>query len=69
MRHVDKQLAVRDHLVTALNTDLIGPFKSDEIIPTPPSRWYLTGFLVPKDASLEQRTDAEALDEFGSRWY
>ena len=63
MRHIDKQLAVRDHIVTALHTDLIGPFKQDEILSVPPSRWYLTGFLVPKDASIEQRTDKEVMEE------
>ena len=64
MSLVEKQLAVRDHIITALKTDLVGPFKSREILPTPPSRWYMTGFLVPKDASIEQKTDTEALDEF-----
>ena len=67
MHHVvEKQLKAREHLVTALQTDLVGPFKTDEIIPTPPSRWYLTGFLVPKDAGIEQKTDIESQEDFAN---
>ncbi len=41
----------RGALVRALEADLVGPFdpaKDDEVLPIPPSRWYLTGFLAPK---------------------
>jgi hypothetical protein len=45
---------VRARLVEALEAELIGPFYSagyegptDEALPLPPSRWYLTGFLAP----------------------
>jgi hypothetical protein len=43
---------VRTHLLDALQLDLVGPAPDDlahaeEIIPQPPSKWYLTGFLVP----------------------
>ncbi len=34
-----------------------------ELLPEPPSRWYLTGFLVPCDAPLEQKIDPTAEDE------
>ena len=60
--------AVRDLLVGALRLDLIGPQPNDdealqhERLPQAPSRWYLTGFLVPSDAPEEQRvqdTDEE----------
>ena len=52
--------AVRDNLVETLRIDLIGPRPSDtalqrERLRQAPSRWYLTGFLVPTDAPLEQR--------------
>ena len=55
-----RQLEVREALVEALKADLVGPMKDDEIIPSPPSRWYLTGFLVPTAATEEQRIDALA---------
>jgi hypothetical protein len=45
---------VRDHLVHAVGLDLIGPDRDsdlrDEVLPQSPSRWYLTGYLVPQDA-------------------
>jgi len=46
-----RSAAVRDHLVAALAADLIGPYAADladELLPRPPSRWYLTGFLAPE---------------------
>src|ERR1051325_9252941 len=52
---------IRSKLVDALRLDLIGPARSDdpanEILPSPPSRWYLTGFLVPHEAPEELRRD------------
>lgn len=42
---------LRDTLVRALEADLIGPFDpetGEEVLPLPPSRWYLTGFLAPQ---------------------
>jgi hypothetical protein len=44
---------IRDRLKTELRLDLVGPGSGDdpalsgEVLPDPPSRWYLTGFLVP----------------------
>jgi hypothetical protein len=66
--------SVRGRLLNALRLDLIGPRPGDvahvayaeEILPLPPSRWYLTGFLVPYETPPEQRSDEEgddALDE------
>jgi hypothetical protein len=60
-------LAVRDELVDALVLDLVGPLTPDhllcdEVLPQAPSRWYLTGFLVPVEAAAEQRTDAESTE-------
>lgn len=54
---------VRDHLVQALEADLIGPFDLDhagstELLSLPPSRWYLSGFLAP----MESREAAAADD-------
>jgi len=46
----------RDHLLKALEADLIGPFRLDdgdaaqEVLPIGPSRWYLAGFLAPEKA-------------------
>lgn len=57
---------VRSQLVDAVRLDLIGPSRDheleSEILPSPPSRWYLTGFLVPHEASDVQRSD-ETADE------
>ncbi len=73
-RHSEKILkdsaAVRDYLIDALRLDLIGPRPSDEAIQCErlshaPSRWYLTGFLVPSNAPLDQRAQdiEEEVDE------
>jgi hypothetical protein len=53
---------VRDILVHALELDLIGPTPDDtkyatEIIDSPPTKRYLTGFLCPKGAPLKDRID------------
>ena len=63
-------LDVRGRLVDALAFDLIGPEPdsqlAEEILPQPPSQWYLTGFLAPFDADPEQRseqTSDEGLDQ------
>jgi hypothetical protein len=61
---------VRTKLVHTLGLDLIGPDRDsellNEVLPQAPSRWYLTGFLVPIDAEESQRTDEtanEGMDE------
>lgn len=58
---------VREGLVEALNLDLIGPENGSdlaaEILPQAPSRWYLTGFLVPLGASPEQRAEVDQDEE------
>ena len=53
---------VRAKLVEALRLDLIGPNPTDlayqdEILPQAPSKWYLSGFLVPYEAELKDRSD------------
>jgi hypothetical protein len=54
---------VRDRLTHALRLDLIGPDPGEpqisEILAIPPSRWYLTGFLVPWNAPVSQKQDKE----------
>ena len=56
---------IRARLATELRLDLIGPSHHDtalvnEILPDPPSRWYLTGFLVPVDTpSRRKARDAQ----------
>ena len=66
---------VRDKLVEALVLDLIGPIhdpaRATERLDQSPSRWYLTGFLVPRDRpskDLPEETDEddENDDLFGS---
>lgn len=60
-------LQIRTSLVDALQIDLIGPTGAlgnhKEILPQTPSRWYLTGFLVPTDADEGQRSDPTSNDE------
>ena len=51
---------IRERLATELRLDLIGPSHRDaklvnEILPDPPSRWYLTGFLVPVDTPSRRK--------------
>ncbi|BCL39175.1 DISARM system helicase DrmA [Nostoc sp. MS1] len=59
---------VRSHLIEALQLDLIGPTPDDidhaeEILDQAPSKWYLTGFLVPYGAPIEQRGDDTGDDD------
>jgi hypothetical protein len=63
---------VREKLVEALRLDLVGPSENlgdpSEVLPQAPSRWYLTGFLVPLGAEASQRADeasTEDLDQAG----
>jgi hypothetical protein len=54
---------IRTKMVSTLHRDLIGPGLEDddlarEVLPARPSRWYLTGFLVPVQAPTEQRATA-----------
>jgi len=58
---------VRAAITRTLRRDLIGPGLDDEdiaheILPTRPSRWYLTGYLVPAQAPPEQRTATGAAE-------
>jgi hypothetical protein len=58
---------VRAKLVESLELDLVGPRPglgdANEILSQSPSRWYLTGFLVPIDAASSQKLDEEATEE------
>lgn len=61
--------ASRAQVVEQLRADLIGPGirQPDEVLPQAPSRWYLTGFLVPINAPEDQRTgDADAEGDLDS---
>jgi len=64
---VSSSLTIRAELVEALRLDVVGPGNSHafarELLPDAPSRWYLTGFLVPKNAPVEQRTDGTSTEE------
>ncbi|MCU0552127.1 MAG: DISARM system helicase DrmA [Leptolyngbya sp. Prado105] len=59
----------REHLVRALRLDLIGANPTDddhyqtEILSQAPSKWYLTGFLVPYEASVEDRSTPDGNDQ------
>ena len=54
---------VRTRLTHALRLDVIGPEPDDpqisEILPIAPSRWYLTGFLVPWNPPVQQKRDED----------
>ena len=69
MTKADTSEPTRHRLIEALNLDLVGPWAghalSDEKLPgwIRPSTWYLTGFLVPADAPLEQRSDPDEDDD------
>lgn len=68
MRALLSSAQVRLQLEDALRLDLVGPFAHDtdyvaELLPEPPSRWYLTGFLVPTHAPEEQRYDQSQDEE------
>lgn len=58
---------IRSELVDALRLDLVGPVKGheleSEVLPTAPSRWYLTGFLVPHEAAEDVRRDETAEEQ------
>ncbi|MBK8752322.1 MAG: helicase [Candidatus Competibacteraceae bacterium] len=54
---------IRDRLIHALRVDLVGPALADELLDETPTRWYLTGFLAPRNAGIEQRSDPEAADQ------
>ncbi len=62
-----KPAAVRHELVDSLRLDLIGPEAGRpyelETLPQTPSRWYLTGFLVPYEAPAEQREDEQGQEQ------
>ncbi len=59
---------VREHLVQALEADLVGPFGGpEEVLELPPSRWYLTGFLAPQAGrDLLADRDPTADEELGA---
>jgi hypothetical protein len=59
-------LEVRTHLVEALRYDLVGPMLPDELIELRPTRWYLTGFIVPKGAMDESYRDPLDNEELSS---
>ncbi|MFI5457266.1 MAG: DISARM system helicase DrmA [Isosphaerales bacterium] len=62
-----KSVDARAKLVQALRLDLVGPENGSEleaeILNQAPSRWYLTGFLVPLEATEAQRVDETADDD------
>ena len=64
-------VGVRQALAEALRLDLVGPTPghalAEERLPAweRPSKWYLTGFLVPAGAPPEQAADADEDEEVG----
>jgi hypothetical protein len=68
--------AVRSHLIDALEAELVGPFRkppgatvsdAPEVLRHAPSRWYLTGFLVPRDqGEIDEPEDEDGDLEAGN---
>jgi hypothetical protein len=56
---------VRDHLVDVLARDLVGA-EPHEVLSVAPSRWYLTGFLVPREAPDDVRQDPDPEEGLGN---
>lgn len=59
---------VREQLLSTLALDLIGPTSpssphTTELLPERPTSWYLTGFLVPFEASAADRAGDDIGDE------
>lgn len=58
---------IRSELIEAVQLDLVGPNNdhafAHELLPESPQRWYLTGFLVPTKAPVEQKSDFTGDDE------
>lgn len=61
----------RARILEAQEADLVGPFypsdhegTAEEVLPLPPSRWYLTGFLAPEGD--QDPLDPTAEDEGGA---
>lgn len=62
---------VRDQIMDTLRLDLVGPRPDEpahkqyqgEMLPIAPSKWYLTGFLVPYEAHVDERSDDDSDDE------
>jgi Helicase conserved C-terminal domain len=59
--------SIRTDLSLALALDLVGPTAdstlNSEVLTQSPSRWYLTGFLVPIEAGEEQKVDETATEQ------
>lgn len=58
---------VRDDIVNSIRLDIIGPTNLDdnqqETLNLAPSKMYLSGFLAPKGASIEQKSDEESSND------
>jgi hypothetical protein len=73
-----RRVEVRTRLVNILRRDLVGPGPQDadlahERLSENPSRWYLTGFIAPKedeveadDPAMQEEDERDAEQELGS---
>ncbi len=61
---------VRRDIAAVLPLDLIGPHPGHplerELLAQAPSRWYLTGFLVPSEAGEDQKSDPTSQEEIAT---
>ena len=62
---------VRDQLVEALHLDLVGPWADHTLVEEKlpgwirPSKWYLTGFMIPVGTPPEQAADSDEEEDEG----
>src|ERR1700682_1443865 len=58
---------IRHEVTETLRLSLVGPDNrhsfARELLPEPPTRWYLTGFLVAKGAPIDDRSDPTSAEE------
>lgn len=70
MSNLSNSFQARNKLIETLQLDLVGPDNhhafAAEVLPESPSRWYLTGYLVPVDAPEDQRFDEASQEEIDS---
>ena len=67
---VNESAVVRNRILDTLRLDLVGPRPdepghdtyTEEVLPVAPSKWYLTGFLVPYEAPPVERSDDDGDD-------
>ena len=62
--------SIRQDLIETLRLDLVGPDNdhafANELLPESPTRWYLSGLLVPTNAPIAQKFDETSAEQVDS---